>query len=91
MTTKTLDQIGKAGAYHQMTRRKAAIFDTGLDDYKDYSSTIMSLSLTAEGVFGSQFDEKLKSRQERFITIELVKGAFQLQRQEFYCKFLSCP
>ena len=57
MTTKTLDQIGKAGAYHQMTRRKAAIFDTGLDDYKDYSSTIMSLPLTAEGVFGSQFDE----------------------------------
>ena len=72
MITKTLDQIGKAGAYHQMTRRKAAIFDTGLDDYKDYSSTIMSLPLTAEGVFGSQFDEKLKSRQERFKQITEV-------------------
>lgn len=72
MTTKTLDQFGRTGAYHHLARRKAAIYDTGLDEYKDYSNTIMSLPLSSEGVFGSQFDEKLKSRQERFKQISEV-------------------
>ena len=72
MTTKSLDQVARAGAFHHMSRRKAAVYDTGLDEYKDYASTIMALPLTSEGVFGSQFDDKLKSKQERFKQIAEV-------------------
>ena len=72
MTTKSLDQVAGAGAFHHMSRRKAAVYDTGLDEYKDYASTIMALPLTSEGVFGSQFDDKLKSKQERFKQIAEV-------------------
>ena len=72
MTTKSLDQVARAGAFHHMSRRKAAVYDTRLDEYKDYASTIMALPFTSEGVFGSQFDDKLKSKQERFKQIAEV-------------------
>lgn len=65
MSTKTLDQICRAGAYHHIIRRKATMFDTGLSDYKDYSSTILSLPLSGDGVFGNQFDDKLEAKTER--------------------------
>lgn len=41
------------------------MFDTGLSDYKDYSSTILSLPLTGDGVLGNQFDDELKAKTER--------------------------
>ncbi|CAC5381165.1 unnamed protein product [Mytilus coruscus] len=41
------------------------MYDTGLSDLKDYANTVMSLPLTSEGIFGSQFDEKLKEKTER--------------------------
>ena len=72
MTTKSLDKVARAGAFHHMSRRKAAVYDTGLDEYKNYASTIMALPLTSEGVFGSQFDDKLKSKQERLKQIAEV-------------------
>ena len=65
MSTKSLDQTARAGAFHHMVRRKATIFDTGLSDYKEYSSAAASLPLTGDGVFGPKFDEKLKSNQEQ--------------------------
>ena len=76
MSTKSLDQVAKSGAYHHVSRRKSAVYDTGLDEYKDYASAVMSLPLTNEGVFGKQFDEKLKARQERFKQISEVLPEF---------------
>lgn len=64
MTTKTLDQVARAGAFHHLVRRNATLIDTGLCDYKEYSAPVMSLPLTADGVFGTQFDKKLKEKSE---------------------------
>lgn len=65
MSTKTLDQIFRAGAYHHIIRRKATMFDTGLSDYKDYLSTIISLPLTGDSIFGNHSDDKLQLKTER--------------------------
>ena len=65
MTTKTLDQVARTGALHHLCRRKAVIFDTGLDEYKDYSSSVLAMPLTREGLLGSKFDDKLKAKQEK--------------------------
>ena len=64
MTTKTLDQVARAGAFHHLVRRNATLVDTGLNDLKEYSHTVMSLPLTSEGVFGAQFDKKLKEKSD---------------------------
>ena len=65
MSTKTLDQVARAGAFQHMIRRRATLFDTGLSDLKDYTSTVNALPLRADGVFGPDFDSKLKSKVER--------------------------
>ena len=65
ISTKTLDQIARTGAFNHMIRRKATLYDTGLNELKDYTSTINTLPLSAEGVFGPGFDQKLKSKQEK--------------------------
>lgn len=65
ITTKNLDQVARAGAFHHLIRRRAAVNDTGLSDFKGYASTVLTLPLSAEGVFGTEFDEKLKSKQEK--------------------------
>ena len=38
--------------------------DTGLSEFKNYTSSIMKLPLTSEGVLGSQFDKRLKEKKE---------------------------
>ncbi|CAC5426473.1 unnamed protein product [Mytilus coruscus] len=65
LSTKTFDQMSRTGSFHHMVRRRATMYDTGLSDLKDYANTVMSLPLTSEGIFGSQFDEKLKEKTER--------------------------
>jgi hypothetical protein len=55
-----------------MIRRKAALYDTGLVDLKDYANTFNSSPLTAEGSFGAGFDEQLKLKQERIKQISEV-------------------
>ena len=50
LSTKTLDQISRTGAFHHLVRRRATMHDTGLSDYKNYASAIMKLPLTSEGV-----------------------------------------
>ena len=35
MSTKALDQVGRAGAFHHIVRRKAAASDTGLNNLRD--------------------------------------------------------
>ncbi|CAC5406989.1 unnamed protein product [Mytilus coruscus] len=64
MINKDIDPMSRTGAFHRMVRRRATMYDTSLD-LKDYANSVMSLPLTSEGVFGSQFDEKLKEKTER--------------------------
>ncbi|KAH3839355.1 hypothetical protein DPMN_112784 [Dreissena polymorpha] len=65
MSNKALDQAGRAGAFHHLVRRKAAVTDTGLSTLKDIHSKVMYLHLSSEGVFGSGLHSKLKSRKEQ--------------------------
>ncbi|CAC5394887.1 unnamed protein product [Mytilus coruscus] len=65
LSTKTFDQMSRTGSFHHMVRRRATMYDTRLSDLKDYANTVMSLPLTSEGIFGSQFDEKLKEKTKR--------------------------
>ena len=65
ISTELLDQMARTGAFVHLIRRKAALYDTGLSELKDYAATVNTLPLTAEGVFGSDFDNKLQAKQER--------------------------
>ncbi|CAC5420875.1 unnamed protein product [Mytilus coruscus] len=47
LTTKSLDQTARTGAFHHMIRRRATMYDT------------------ADGIFGSQFDAKMKEKTDR--------------------------
>ena len=64
LSTKTLDQVARTGASHHLIRRRATMHDTGLSEFKNYTSSIMKLPLTSEGVLGSQFDKSLKEKKE---------------------------
>lgn len=65
ISTKSMDQIARAGAFHHMLRRKAAVADTGLQDYKDLQKTALSAPLSSDGIFGKDFEQRLKERQEK--------------------------
>ncbi|KAH3689430.1 hypothetical protein DPMN_194053 [Dreissena polymorpha] len=65
MSNKALDQAGRAGAFHHLVRRKAAVTDTFLSTLKDIHSKVMFLPLSSEGVFGSGLHSKLTSRKEQ--------------------------
>ena len=81
MTTKCLDQIGRAGAFHHIIRRTAAMSDTALyelDDALEFSN----LPMSGEGVFGSGLENLLKSRKEKTAE-DLVP---EVKRKNFKCK-----
>lgn len=40
------------------------MYDTGLSEYRNYTSSIMKLPLSADGVFGAQFEKNLKEKKE---------------------------
>ena len=65
MSTKSLDQMARTGAFHHLIRRKATMADTGLHEFKDLQKTALTAPLAAEGVFGPEFEKKLKDRQEK--------------------------
>ena len=65
MSTKSLDQVGRAGAFHHIVRRKAAVADSGLSSVKDMQNKVLSLPLSGEGVCGKGLEEKLKQRKEQ--------------------------
>lgn len=65
LSTKTLDQMARTGSFHHMIRRRATMYDTRLSDLKEYANTIVTLPLTSDGIFGNQFDIKLKEKTER--------------------------
>ena len=60
MSIKTLDQLGRTGAYDHVIRRKAAIIDVGLENFKDVAKQAELLPLTSDGVLGLGFQSKLK-------------------------------
>ena len=64
-STKSLDQMARAGAFHHLIRRKATVADTGLHEFKDLQKTALTAPLSGEGVFGPEFEKKLKDRQEK--------------------------
>lgn len=64
MSVKTMDQIGRAGAFHHLIRRKAAMVDTGLDTISDLTDKVLSMKLSSEGVLGKNFEETLQKRSE---------------------------
>ena len=64
MSTKTLDQFGRTGAFHHMVRRKAACADSGLSGL-DVQSKVLCLPLSGDGVFGKGLQDQLKQRKEQ--------------------------
>ncbi len=64
MSTRTLDQCGRVGAFHKMVRRKAALNDSGLSSM-EIRSKCLDLPLSGEGVFGKGLQELLKQRKEQ--------------------------
>ena len=65
ISTKTLDQFARAGAFMHLVRRKATVADTGLHDFKDLQKAALTSPLSGEGIFGPDFEKKLKDRQEK--------------------------
>ena len=65
MNTKTLNQLGRTGAYDHFIRQKAAIIDMGLENIKDVVKQAEVLPLTGDGVLGSGFQSKLKDCKEK--------------------------
>lgn len=65
MSTKSLDQMSRTGAFHHLIRRKATIADSGLHEFKDLQKTALTSPLSGEGIFGTEFEKKLKDRQEK--------------------------
>ena len=57
--------MARAGAFHHLICRKARVADTGLHKFKDLQKTALTVPLAAEGVFGPEFEKKLKDRKEK--------------------------
>ena len=52
MSNKTLDQLGRTGAYDHVIRQKVAIIDMGLENIKDVMKKAEVLPLTGDGGLG---------------------------------------
>ena len=65
MSTKTLDQVARCGAFHHLVHRKATMEDTGLVGIKDLSLQLFNLPLSETGVFGKNLEQTLKDRTEQ--------------------------
>ncbi|XP_053393491.1 uncharacterized protein LOC128555339 [Mercenaria mercenaria] len=69
MSTKCLDQIGRAGAFHHIIRRSVAISDTSLYEQPN-NLEFSNLPLTGDGVFGAELESLLKSRKDNKKQVE---------------------
>ena len=54
LSTKSLDQMARAGAFHHLIRRKAAVADTGLHEFKDLQKTALTAPLSGGRCFWSR-------------------------------------
>ena len=64
MSTKTLDQIGRSGAFHHITRRAVCMTDTALYEQPD-KHEFTNLPLTGDGVFGKGLETLFKEKKEK--------------------------
>jgi hypothetical protein len=58
--SKTLDQLGRTGAFHHMIRRKCASSDSGLNNLKDIQAKTLYLPLTDPGKPVFQYFSKVE-------------------------------
>ena len=65
MSTKALDQVGRADAFHHIVHWKAAASDTGLNNSKDVQAKVLYLPLTGAGVFGNGLEGNLQKHKEQ--------------------------
>ena len=65
MLTRSLDQLGRTGAFHHLIKRKVTAHDSGLITLRVIQNKIVCLTLTADGVFGKKLEEKLKERKKQ--------------------------
>lgn len=56
MATTTLDQVARTGAFHHYSPYRF------LREYKEFAYAIMSMPLTADGMFGAPFDKKVEGK-----------------------------
>ena len=75
MSTKSLDQIGRAGAFHHIIRRQVCMTDTSLYTFEDCKE-ISDLPLSGEGVFGDKLEPFLKTRKEKNKTLDDILPDF---------------
>lgn len=64
MSTKSLDLVSRADAFHHIIRRPVSMSDSGLYQLDD-SNNFANLSLSGEGVLGSWLEFLLKSRKQK--------------------------
>ena len=82
MSTKSLDQLGRTGAFHHLVRRKAAASDSGLGNLKDIQAKVLYLPLSPEGVFGKGLEEKLEKRKEQKEQLDDLLPEFSSNRNK---------
>lgn len=68
MSQKSMDQMARCGAFHQIVRRKATIADTDLLDFVESSD--LQLPLSSDGVFGNSLEDLLQQRKDRIKKLE---------------------
>ena len=88
ISTKSLNQMCRSGAFHQLICRKATVADTGLHEFKDLQKSALTSPLSGEGIFGPEFEKKLKDRQEKDKQLselmpEFSKRAFGKRKSSF--------
>lgn len=69
MSTKSLDQMGRTGAFHHIVRRSCCMKDTGLHEQSD-KSDYYNLPLSGDGVFGKELETLLKDKKEKRKQVE---------------------
>ena len=80
ISTKGLDQFGRAGAFHHIIRRQLAMTDTSLYTLED-NRDISDLPLSSKGVFGDQLESTLKSNKEKKKTLDDLLPKFDKDRK----------
>ncbi|VDI37683.1 Hypothetical predicted protein [Mytilus galloprovincialis] len=65
MSTKSLDQVARAGAFHHLIRRKSYFRGHSLNDIKELKHPLVSLPLTKSGVIGDNMEQTLKDRVDK--------------------------
>ncbi|XP_045199594.2 uncharacterized protein LOC123553913 [Mercenaria mercenaria] len=69
MCTRSLDQLGRTGAFFHIIRRQVAMSDTSLFELDD-ARTMSNLPLTSDGVFGADLEKTLKQKKEKRKTLD---------------------